>query len=269
MIEGDHAMPTTTSTTLGSILLASSDPDRLRTWYEKAFGVTPRDDGFLELGDVAVLVDRRDDVADRTAEPGRTILNFHVPDARAAVDHLDGLGVSWVAPLEQRDGGLWFAALSDPDGNVIQVIELPPGYRQAPGLAGAKIATRLPAQDLERARRFYSERLGLEPAEERPGGLLYHGAYGSFALFQTTGAPSGDHTQIAFEVTDLDAVLADLRARGTEPEHFDGPGFDSPDGIVEVDGNYPSKRSRGERAFWIRDSEGNLLGIGQPLPLTP
>lgn len=36
----------------------------------------------------------------------------------------------------------------------------------------AHVATRLPAQDLERARAFYSEKLGLEPAEERPGGLL-------------------------------------------------------------------------------------------------
>jgi hypothetical protein len=38
-------------------------------------------------------------------------------------------------------------------------------------------------------------------------------------------------------------------------------------GLIEVEGNYPSKRSKGERAFWIRDSENNLLGIGQPLPL--
>ena len=40
-------------------------------------------------------------------------------------------------------------------------------------LADAAVATRLPAQDLERARAFYAEKLGLEPSEERPGGLLY------------------------------------------------------------------------------------------------
>ena len=40
-------------------------------------------------------------------------------------------------------------------------------------LATAKVATRLPAQDLDRARAFYAETLGLEPSEERPGGLLY------------------------------------------------------------------------------------------------
>ena len=33
-------------------------------------------------------------------------------------------------------------------------------------------------------------------------------------------------------------------------------------GIADIDWNYPSK-GRGERGAWFRDSEGNLLGIGQ------
>jgi catechol 2,3-dioxygenase-like lactoylglutathione lyase family enzyme len=51
-------------------------------------------------------------------------------------------------------------------------------------LASSGVATRLPAQNLERARAFYAEKLGLEPMEERPGGLLYRCARGEFALFQ-------------------------------------------------------------------------------------
>ena len=35
-----------------------------------------------------------------------------------------------------------------------------------------RVATRLPAQDLERARSFYADKLGLQPVEEREGGLL-------------------------------------------------------------------------------------------------
>ena len=38
-------------------------------------------------------------------------------------------------------------------------------------LKNGRVAARLPAQDLERARAFYAEKLGLEPAEEREGGL--------------------------------------------------------------------------------------------------
>jgi len=45
-----------------------------------------------------------------------------------------------------------------------------------------RVATRLPAQNLRRARSFYKEKLGLEPSEERPGGLLYRCAAGEFAL---------------------------------------------------------------------------------------
>jgi catechol 2,3-dioxygenase-like lactoylglutathione lyase family enzyme len=131
-------------------------------------------------------------------------------------------------------------------------------------LRNAKVATRLPALDLERARAFYAEKLGLEPVEERPGGLKYECGSGVFALFQTSGRPSGQHTQMAFEVDDLDAVMAFLRSHGVEFEEVDVPGLRTVAGIAEVEGNYPSSGGKGERAAWFRDSEGNLLGIGEP-----
>lgn len=127
------------------------------------------------------------------------------------------------------------------------------------------VATRLPAQDLQRARRFYADKLGLEPIEERPGGLRYHCGSGEFALFESTGVPSGEHTQMAWDVDDLDAAVSELRRRGVVFEDFDLPGLRTVDGIAEVSGHYPSKGRIGERAAWFRDSEGNLLGIGQPI----
>ena len=51
-------------------------------------------------------------------------------------------------------------------------------------LEDTKVAARIPAQDLQRARSFYAEKLGLEPSEERPGGLLYRCGEGEFALFE-------------------------------------------------------------------------------------
>jgi catechol 2,3-dioxygenase-like lactoylglutathione lyase family enzyme len=131
-------------------------------------------------------------------------------------------------------------------------------------LADAHVSTRLPAKDLERARRFYSEKLGLEPVEERPGGLRYQCASGSFALFASAGAASGTHTQIAFEVDDIDATIAALRGRGVVFEEYDAPGFTTVNGVADIKGNYPSK-GVGERGAWFRDSEGNLLGLGQPV----
>ncbi|WP_263168186.1 VOC family protein [Streptomyces sp. SCSIO ZS0520] len=131
--------------------------------------------------------------------------------------------------------------------------------------AGGRVATRLPAVDLDRARRFYAEKLGLEPVDERPGGLLYRTPGGDFALFQSTGSSPGTFTQCGWEVPDLDALVRELRSRGVEFEEVDVPGLRTVDGIAEVEGNYPSKHSHGERAAWFRDSEGNLLGVGEPV----
>jgi catechol 2,3-dioxygenase-like lactoylglutathione lyase family enzyme len=128
-----------------------------------------------------------------------------------------------------------------------------------------QVATRLPAQDLDRARRFYAERLGLEPIAERPGGLLYRCGTGYFALFKSAGSAAGTHTQMGWEVTDIVATVATLRARGVVFEEYDLPGLETRDGIATIQGNYPGKGT-GEYGAWFKDSEGNLLGIGQPIP---
>jgi catechol 2,3-dioxygenase-like lactoylglutathione lyase family enzyme len=132
-------------------------------------------------------------------------------------------------------------------------------------LKDGRVGARLPALDLQRARAFYSDKLGLEPSEERPGGLLYRFENGEFALFESGGAPSGTHTQLGWEVDDLEATVSELRGRGVIFEEVDVPGLTTVDGIAEVSGNYPSKGGVGERAAWFRDSEGNMLGIGQPI----
>jgi catechol 2,3-dioxygenase-like lactoylglutathione lyase family enzyme len=133
-------------------------------------------------------------------------------------------------------------------------------------LANASGAARLPAQDLDRARAWYAEKLGLHPVEERPGGLRFECGGTSFALFASAGRASGEHTQFGFAVDDLDGTVADLRARGVVFEEYDVPGLHTADGIAEIEGHYPSAHAWGERAAWFHDSEGNLLGIGELIP---
>jgi catechol 2,3-dioxygenase-like lactoylglutathione lyase family enzyme len=131
-------------------------------------------------------------------------------------------------------------------------------------LNDCRVATRLPARDLDRARAFYAEKLGLEPIEERPGGLLFECGGAHFALFASGGAASGDHTQMAWEVDDIEATVAWLRARGVVFEEVDLPGLRTVDGIADIEGNYPSV-GVADRGAWFRDSEGNVLGISQPV----
>ncbi len=135
-------------------------------------------------------------------------------------------------------------------------------------LEAARIATRLPVSDLDQARAWYSEKLRLDPVEERPGGLLYRGASGEFALFESAGAASGKSTQMAFEVDDVEDAVAELKRRGVVFEEVDIPGMTTIDGIATIEGNYPSK-GIGERGAWFRDCDGNLLGIGQPISVRP
>ncbi len=119
---------------LDSMLLASTNPQRLHDWYAAAF--EPSEDTkmdqyyVMKFGSFYVLIDTRDDIGDRNPEPGRVILNFDVDDAREVVARLDKLGATWLAELEDRDGSL-FAAAIDPDGNYVQIIQLSDEARTA------------------------------------------------------------------------------------------------------------------------------------------
>lgn len=70
---------------------------------------------------------------------------------------------------------------------------------------------------------------------------------------------------MGWEVTDIVATVAALRSRGVVFEEYDLPGLKTQHGIAAIEGNYPSKGT-GEYGAWFKDSEGNLLGIGQPTP---
>ncbi|WIV53016.1 hypothetical protein QP939_29295 [Amycolatopsis nalaikhensis] len=63
---------------------------------------------------------------------------------------------------------------------------------------------------------------------------------------------------MGFYVDDIEAAVAELRARGVVFEEYEG----CVNGIMDIRGNYPSK-GRGERAAWFRDCEGNMLGIAE------
>jgi catechol 2,3-dioxygenase-like lactoylglutathione lyase family enzyme len=150
----------------------------------------------------------------------------------------------------------------DHDRAVLERLLADAGAEEGRPLLAATLAARLPAQDLDRARRWYAEKLGLEPIEERPGGLRYLVGGGEVALYTSAGRADGSFTQLAITVPDVEAAVAALRRRGVVFEEYELPGLTTVDGIADIDGNYPSKGT-GERAAWFRDSEGNLLGLGE------
>lgn len=120
--------------TFGSVLLASTDPERLHAWYASALPPrsNTREQGYriLGYGGCYLFIDGRSDVGASNPEPGRVILNFEVDDARAVADRVDTLGNTWLARLEDRHGSL-FGTVIDPDGNYVQIIQLSDEHRAA------------------------------------------------------------------------------------------------------------------------------------------
>jgi predicted enzyme related to lactoylglutathione lyase len=120
--------------TLNSMLLSSSDPERLHDWYAEALPPDTDDTmqqyRVLAYGGFYLMIDTRDDVGPKAAEPCRMILNFDVDDARAVAARIDRLSGEWLAPLEDREGS-HFATAIDPDGNYVQIIQLSDEARAA------------------------------------------------------------------------------------------------------------------------------------------
>ena len=113
----------------------------------------------------------------------------------------------------------------------------------------------LPAKDLKRAREFYRDKLGLEPAEEHEHGIVYRTASGArVQMYETENAGTAKNTALGWMTDDLEAEMAALRSRGVVFEEYDVPGLKTVNGIAtDEDG----------RAAWFRDSEGNFICVSE------
>jgi len=125
-------------------------------------------------------------------------------------------------------------------------------------LSNAKVTPTLPAVDIERARKFYMEKLGLKEASKMQGqpndaAMFDCGGGTQIYIYQRPPSPA-QHTLASFDVEDLDAEMKDLRSRGVLFEDYDMPGLKTVNGVAEM-GGYKSA--------WFKDSEGNILALGQ------
>ncbi len=119
------------------------------------------------------------------------------------------------------------------------------------------VRANLAAADVERARRWYEDKLGLTPYESWPEELLHFRVGASrFSIYRTATAGTAKNTVAVFEVADLRAEVAALRGRGVVFEEYDfGGGDKTVDGIIKSDD--------GALNAWFTDSEGNVLALFQ------
>ncbi|MFJ1801744.1 VOC family protein [Streptomyces sp. NPDC088180] len=110
------------------VIIGSTDSAALIAWYRAALEPLGARwaEHLLIVGPGAIIgFDERDDVADQAAEPGRQLINLTVRDIRAAENHLNTLGVTWVRPVEDTGGGWFFSTIVDPVGNYLQLLQGP------------------------------------------------------------------------------------------------------------------------------------------------
>jgi len=119
------------------------------------------------------------------------------------------------------------------------------------------IYTVLPVSDLDRARAFYREKLGLESTLVKPGMLAYSGPSGYiFQLYETDAVGTARNTQMGWSTSDLPATMAEMRGNGVVFEEYDFPGLKTENGVAFVGT---------ERSAWFKDSEGNTICVSETL----
>jgi predicted enzyme related to lactoylglutathione lyase len=125
-------------------------------------------------------------------------------------------------------------------------------------LKDAPVAAILPAIDIQRAKKFYSEKLGLRSADmpvPADGAAFKCGDGTMIYLYERPGGTKADHTAAGWLVRDIEKAVDELRERGIVFERYDMPGLKTDErGIAEA---------REAKSAWFKDTEGNILAITQ------
>jgi catechol 2,3-dioxygenase-like lactoylglutathione lyase family enzyme len=123
------------------------------------------------------------------------------------------------------------------------------------GLSDCSVEAVLAVSDLDRARRFYEQQLGLAPGEQEEGAVRYPCADGTriFVYLSPENAGKSPATIAGWFVDDLDQTMDELASRGVVFERYDQPGLKTDERGV-FDGP-------GFRAAWIKDPDGNTMAL--------
>jgi catechol 2,3-dioxygenase-like lactoylglutathione lyase family enzyme len=116
--------------------------------------------------------------------------------------------------------------------------------------------TTLVVTDVDQAKPFYQDQLGLTLLEETPAGCRFGAGKGSQLTIRRGQPPAGGQTVLHFEVDDIEAVVGDLTSRGVTFEEYETP--KTVNFIAQFGPN---------RAAWFKDPAGNVLGLREgPAP---
>jgi catechol 2,3-dioxygenase-like lactoylglutathione lyase family enzyme len=127
------------------------------------------------------------------------------------------------------------------------------------GLADTMVCGVVRAESYERAKKFYTEALGLKQGQEFPGsgGGMFEAAGGTMLMvYERPGMKAPENTVLGFGVTSerFDGLMSELRSKGVKFEDYDIPeiGLKTTNGVAEMSGM---------KSAWFKDSEENILNL--------
>ena len=122
-------------------------------------------------------------------------------------------------------------------------------------MLGAKdAAATLAVSDLDRARDFYENTLGLEPQREVPGVMLYKSGSSVVLVYPSEYAGTNQATAASWAVgEDFDTIVQGLKAKGVTFEQYDNLPETTREGDVHITGEF--------KAVWFKDPDGNILNL--------
>ena len=107
-------------------------------------------------------------------------------------------------------------------------------------------------RDLDRARRFYEETLGLETREDFGEGLMMKTGDTQISVYRSEHAGTNQATALTFEVDDIEQEVQELKDKGIFFEHYDLPGLEQQGDLYVAEGM---------KTAWFKDPDGNILSL--------
>jgi catechol 2,3-dioxygenase-like lactoylglutathione lyase family enzyme len=106
--------------------------------------------------------------------------------------------------------------------------------------------------DLDRAKQFYGETLGLSISENPAGLELQLGGGGRVFLYPKPNHEPATFTILNFPVENIERAVDELTAAGVRFERYDG---------IESDEQGISRGTGGPTIAWFKDPAGNILSV--------
>jgi len=120
-------------------------------------------------------------------------------------------------------------------------------------LGKADFTPMIAVKDLDRAKQFYTETLGLKPTgEENSEVFMLKSGDTTLSVYRSEFAGTNKATALTFDVDDIKSEVSELKGRGVTFEHYDLDG-------LRQDGDIYT--AEGMKTAWFKDPDGNILSM--------